>query len=296
MPNHNTETPPPRLSVIVPHYQDEVRLRRCLDALGPQISSTGQVELIVVDNNSANLDVDKLCADYPSARILVEYEQGAASARNRGIVEANGEHLLFIDSDCLPADNWVAAASDLIGLSDIVGGLVSVFDETPAPRSGSEAFETVFAFNNRYYVEKWNFTVTANMLTRRELFDAVGFFKSDVSEDKEWCLRACAAGFKIAYSDELAVSHPSRADWPALRKKWRRLSDEAFGLNGSSFKARTKWLIRAILVFLSPFAHVPKVLGSPKLSAWGERLRALETLFRLRTRRAVWMIQQALWQ
>lgn len=277
-------------AVIIPHYNDVTRLLRCLDALVPQLDD--KTELLVVDNNSS-ADLSPLFVAYPDLRVVNESKKGAAEARNRGVLETNAPILFFLDCDCVPAAHWLQTAQEIHGTADVIGGQITVFDETPAPRSGAEAFEAVFAFDNRAYVEAKGFSVTANLLTRRTVFEATGPFIAGLSEDLDWCHRATAAGFGLRYADDLQVSHPSRSDWAALRKKWQRLTEESFGVNGThGAAARLRWLLRAVLMPVSALAHTPRVLKSQKLTGQ-ERGRAVATLWRLRLQRAFWMASQA---
>lgn len=274
-----------RASVVIPHYNDAERLRRCLGALS-EMPELEAVEVVVVDNVSP-VDLGWM-AEFPFARLVVEPQRGAASARNRGVQETSAERIAFLDSDCVPRLDWLARVLDMpLGATDIVGGEITTFDETPAPRSGAEAFETVFAFNQRRYIEDKGFTVTANLVTTRDLFLRVGDLRDDVSEDVEWCHRAAAQGARVTYDPALSVSHPTRQDWPGLRKKWLRTTTEAYG-TGKSHKAR--WLAKAAAMPVSAVAHCARALNSPKLHGVGERMRAITTLFRLRFARSWWML------
>lgn len=274
-----------RAAIIIPHFDDAARLQRCLAALVPQLRSG--VEVVVVDNNSPTRP------DLPAAlRLVIEPQKGAANARNRGVAETTAPLLFFLDSDCVPAANWLDTALDASARADLVGGTVTVFDETPPPRSGAEAFETVFAFDNRGYIEKEGFSVTANLLTRRDIFEAVGGFRDGLSEDLDWCHRARAAGYRIVHAPDLQVSHPSRSDWPALERKWRRITRESFGVNGNGALARLKWALRALAMLPSIAAHAPRILRDARL-ARGEKFAALGTLARQRLTRMAWMLRQA---
>jgi GT2 family glycosyltransferase len=275
------------IAVIIPHYNDVARLARCLTALQPQLAP--DVELVVVDNASTD-SLDLARAALPGVRIVTEAAKGAALARNRGVAETTAPVLAFLDSDCLPAADWLAMAR-ITGAridGDLFGGRIDVFDETPPPRSGAEAFETVFAFDWRGYIEKKGFSVTANLVTRREVFQVTGPFIHGVSEDLEWCHRATAAGFRLRAAPDLRVGHPSRQDWPALRKKWVRMTREGFELEPS----RARWALKACAMPVSALVHLPKVLASSRLSG-NERFRGAATLIRLRLCRMVWMLQQA---
>jgi GT2 family glycosyltransferase len=291
---------PPAAAVIIPHYNDVARLLRCLDALAPQCgpgapAAGGGIELVVVDNGSTE-PLDPVRARHPWARIVTEPRKGAANARNRGVAETTAPLLLFIDSDCLPAPDWVAVALTALDRAgaDLVGGRVSVFDETPPPRTGAQAFETVFAFDFRTYIEKKGFSGSGNLVTRRDVFAATGPFVHGLSEDIDWCRRATARGFRLAYDDSLRVGHPSRNDWPALVRKWRRVTEESFGLNGRTLWRRAVWAARALAMPVSVLVHAPRVVTHPALHGPGERARALATLARIRLARAGWMLGQAL--
>lgn len=283
----------PDLAVIVPHYNDVARLLRCLGALVPQCGPG--VELVVADNGSTE-DLAPVRAAHPGVRILAEPQKGAAHARNRGVAATSAPLLAFIDSDCLPAADWIAAARGALSrtAADLAGGHVGVFDETPPPRTGAQAFETVFAFDFRTYIERKGFSGSGNLVTRRDVFLATGPFRHGPSEDLDWCRRATARGFRLAYDDRLRVLHPTRSDWPALARKWRRLTDELYEVNGRSHWRRLVWAGRALAMPASVALHAPRVLRHPGLAGPDERLRALATLGRLRMLRMGWMLGQAL--
>ena len=290
------------VAVIIPHYNDTVRLLRCLEALAPQFAAApGRAETVIVDNGSTDpLDaVRAAAAALPGVRVVAEGDRGAATARNRGVAATGAPVIAFLDSDCVPDPDWLATLLRLApglgsgGDAELLGGRIGVFDETPPPRTGAEAFETVFAFDNRSYVGRKGFSVTANLVTLRRVFEAVGPLVGGVSEDLDWCRRAVAAGYRLAYADELSVTHPTRSDWSALERKWRRMTVEGFGSNGGGPLDRLRWAGRALIMPASIVAHAPRVLCHPELSGQ-ERRRALETLARLRLRRCVWMLRQAL--
>ncbi|MEL6533068.1 MAG: glycosyltransferase family 2 protein, partial [Pseudomonadota bacterium] len=216
-------------AVIIPHYNDIDRLRRCLDALMPQVGP--DVEVVVADNNSP-IDLSTLPDDYPGLRVVIQTEKGAGPARNKGVEVTTAPWLMFIDADCVPAPDWLATGRRIAKEGAVIGGRVDVFDETPPPRSGAEAFEAVFAFKMERYLREEAFLGAGNLVTSRAVFNAVGGFRPAVSEDKDWSQRAAKAGFALDFDDAFAASHPSRQDWPALRHKWRRLTAEGFLLDG----------------------------------------------------------------
>lgn len=280
----------PRYAVVIPHYNDSRRLERCLAALEAQ--NREGVDIVVADNNSTQNLCD-LAARFDWVRFVIQPEPGAGLARNAGVAATSAPWLFFVDADCLPAEDWLAQAKRIAAgdPGTVTGGRVDVFHETPPPCTGAEAFEAVFAFKMRRYLEEEGFLGAGNLVVSREVFQATGGFRGAVSEDVDWSRRAAAAGFRLAFDDALVVGHPSRADWISLRRKWRRVTEESFALRKAEGRGRLGWALRACLMPASVIVHAPKVLNHPTLAP-RERWRATATLARLRFMRMIWMLGQ----
>lgn len=284
-----TDVPPlwPTVSIIIPHYNDLGNLRECLSCLRAQTFDPQHYEIIVSDNNSTcGLSaVSEACDRY--ARVVSAKKQGAGEARNSGVAHAQGQLLAFIDSDCRPAPDWLQRGTEALRSADVVGGRIIVGVEDPTSLTSAEAYELVFAFNNRRYVEDEGFSVTANMFTRRDVFDTVGPFRVGVSEDIDWGRRATALGYRIEYCADAVVVHPARRHWSDLTRKWRRLTSETYELTRQNRYGKLRWFARSWLVLLSAFVHIPAVLFSKELGSFGQRAKAIFGLVRLRTWRFV---------
>jgi len=270
----------PAVSVVVPHFEDLENLGRCLDALDAQ--TFRDFETIVADNASPSGAAAVAAVIAVRATLVIAPERGAGAARNAGVAAATGRILAFTDADCVPDPGWLAAGVAALAATDLVGGAMRVSfadDSAPTP---VEAFERVFAFDNRAYVEDKGFSVTANLFTRAHVFDAVGGFRAHVSEDADWCLRARAAGYRIAYAPAAIVAHPARRTWAQLTRKWERLVRESAALHRAHGGGAAGWRLRTWALPLSAVAHLPKVLGSSKLPRFGDRVAAAGILFRLR--------------
>ena len=88
------------ISVIVPVYNVENYIRECIDSILAQTLSF--FELILVDDGSKD-DSGRICDEYKAAdnriRVVHKKNGGLSSARNRGLDEAVGDYVCFIDSD-----------------------------------------------------------------------------------------------------------------------------------------------------------------------------------------------------
>jgi len=271
----------PAASIIVPHYNDLAALDACLRALEAQTYPRGQFEIVVADNHSpCGIDaVREVIAG--RAKLVNVSEQGAGPTRNGGATAASGRLLAFTDCDCLPEPGWLGAGLAALDRADIVGGKMTVLVDRSRPLTAAEAFELVFAFDNRTYVEVKDFTVTANLFVRKADFERVGGFRVGVSEDQEWCLRAKRMGLRIAYADDAVVGHPARRTWGDFLKKWRRLVAEQYQITREWRFGRLRWIIKTWALPFSIIAHAPRVLASNRIDA-GSKPKALVALARIR--------------
>lgn len=269
----------PRISVVIPHYNDPDSLRLCLDALERQTIGRDAFEIIVGDNNSPCGLAAVEAAVAGRARIVTILEKGAGPARNGAAAEARGEILAFTDSDCVVEPGWLAAGTARVAPGRFIGGHMYVLK--PEGRlNGAEALEMALAFDNEGYVRRTQFTVTANLFVMRADFERVGGFRVGVSEDLEWCHRAIASGLSIDYAPDASVGHPPRPDWSALLVKTRRIQRELYLFNIERPKGRLRWLVRSVAQPAMIPQDVAKILRTPGTK--GARLAAVTTLVRLR--------------
>ncbi|NLZ72366.1 MAG: glycosyltransferase [Bacteroidales bacterium] len=93
----------PKVSVIVPVYNAEQVLSKCVDSIINQ--QLKDIEIILVNDGSSD-NSGKICDEYAEKdkqiRVLHIENQGVSNARNRGIELANGEYIAFVD-----ADDWI---------------------------------------------------------------------------------------------------------------------------------------------------------------------------------------------
>lgn len=92
------------LSFIIPVFNGESTIKRCLTSIQELNYPKNQIEIIVVDNNSTDQTVN--IAKQFSVTIISESKQGRSHARNRGANAAQGEFLAFVDCDCVLDKNW----------------------------------------------------------------------------------------------------------------------------------------------------------------------------------------------
>ena len=275
-------SPLPRISVVVPHYDQLDQLDGCLRSLERQTLPRESFEIVVVDNASPVGEDAVRGVVRDRAIFAVEREKGAGPARNRGVALTQGPAIAFLDADCIAHPQWLEEGLKGLERFDLAGGRVDVSVLDESRMTGPEAFERVFAFDTLAYIRDKNFTISGNLFTTRTVFEHVGGFRNGVSEDMEWCQRAVAMGYTLGYHEAAAISHPARATWAELVRKWARMNRETRMLAQDRRFGTLRWLARSYLLPASILPHAVRVLRSPALPDRGARVRGLVTLARIR--------------
>lgn len=94
-----------KVSVIVPVYNVESYLKKCLDSLVNQTMASSELDIIIVNDGSPDNSqtiIDEYTAKYDNIRSFIKENGGLSDARNYGIALAQGKYITFLDSD-----DWV---------------------------------------------------------------------------------------------------------------------------------------------------------------------------------------------
>ncbi len=283
----------PRVSVIIPHFNMPDALARCLASVSAQ-ELDGDVEIIVVDNGS-RITPEAVLRDYPAVRYFVDPTPGPGPARNTGVAAARAPVLAFIDADCRAGPGWLKAAVEAVeaaGNRGVVGGDVCIDFVDPAHLTPVEAYEAVFAYRQRLYIERQGFSGTGNLAMHRDVHAAVGPFAGiGVAEDRDWGQRATAAGYRPVYIDAMRIYHPARPDLASLRIKWQRHVAHDWAEHRAAGKPLATWVAKALAMPLSVLVDAMRLLASSRLSGLANRLRGIGVLARVRLLRGAEMLR-----
>lgn len=282
-----------RISVIIPHLNQADALEACLLSLDAQTLGRSQFEVLVVDNGSLALPTD-VVARHPGTRLLQESRPGPGPARNTGVAAAAGEILAFVDSDCRAHPEWLKSALAALSASPpgtVLGGDVRIWHGEGSDLTAVAAYESVFAYRFKLYIERHGYSGTGNLVMFRREFDAVGPFAGiEVAEDMEWGQRARAAGLRFRYVPEMLVFHPARSSLQELYAKWDRQILHYRHMSEGTPAWRLRWTTRALLLLASPAAGLVTVLTSDRIKGFAPRCRAFAVLCAVRAHRAAVML------
>jgi len=101
----------PKVSIVIPSYNRRSFLEPCLESLIKQ--TIQKFEVIIVDDGSTDdtleflVEFKKTHADFNLRWFIHEKNLGANVARNRGVQEAKGTFVAFLDSDCIAKPEWL---------------------------------------------------------------------------------------------------------------------------------------------------------------------------------------------
>lgn len=119
-----------KFSIIVPAYNAEEYLERCIASMANQNFPCDKYEVIVINDGSTDGTLDllnNLCRKYSFLRYVTTVNGGLSRARNRGIKESVGEYLLFVDSDDSIRSNLLAQIYDELIKDDLDMMLMGLF-------------------------------------------------------------------------------------------------------------------------------------------------------------------------
>jgi glycosyltransferase involved in cell wall biosynthesis len=219
------------ISVCICTYNRSESLRRTLDSLAGQNNiNFNTIEVLVVDNNCTDGTtsvVDTFRGRLPVRRVT-ENRQGLAHARNRAVAEFRGDFLLFTDDDVRLSLGWLAAYQDAIqrfpGAGYFGGRILPDWGQGRPRWIGLEPLPLIDGvlvwFDHG--VETREFSATdpppfgANFAVKRDLFEKVGLFRTDLGtggmglgrgEETEFLMRARSCGGNGVYVGEALCFH-----------------------------------------------------------------------------------------
>lgn len=215
------------ISVVICTYNREQYIYECLSRVAKNTVKDGW-EIVLVNNNSTDntaAECERFVKDYmpKNYRYFVETQQGLSFARNRGIAEAHGDWLVFLDDDAMVEPDYIANLQKNLkehSEAKAFGGSIEPFFEGEAPAwlspwtmifvSAIDLGNAVVPFKNKQY------PIGANMGISRAAIERVGVFNTALGrvgnnllggEEKDLFNRIRQAGIEILYFPDIKVRH-----------------------------------------------------------------------------------------
>lgn len=223
------------ISVIIPTYNEEKNVERCLKSLKNQTVPRNEFEVIVVDGQSKDrtVEIAKRYAD----KVIQQKSKGVGGARNDGVAVATGNIIATTDADCILFEDWIERIQKNFDNKKIVGlfGPVKPIDiaeklkETlkDAPKNAIKLcflklrikmeelkYGMVWVFENLRLKLGMKFghygIYGANFACDRQAFETIGGYRNlPVLDDFEIGMRLKSLG-KIAFDNRMTVGYSVR--------------------------------------------------------------------------------------
>lgn len=203
-----TTSTPPRISVVIPAYNEEKNIGSCLRALGSQ--TVKPYEIIVANNNST--DKTAAIADEHGAKVILATEQGYVFALKTGMSATTGDVVAVVDADTLVATNWIEIITRTFSDPTIVGatGSIHIKDGNFLSRINDAVYKCFLVVNFALHTPH---LVGFNFAVRKVALDNINGLDTryKMGPDVELGLRLRHVG-KVVYVDDMVVS-PSMRRW-----------------------------------------------------------------------------------
>lgn len=178
-----------KLSIIIPHYNTGTQLRKLVLKLQKQVKDYPETEVIIIDDGSTE-DVKWLKST--GFRVFFQRNKGVSAARNRGLDNATGRYISFIDSDDDIEDDYIHTIYQIMRRSQCDYSIYRFFAGNRVSNNRDELL-------GNHAV--WSYSFTANCIGNERFNESMKVF-----EDYDW-LRRVVTPEKKRFECEKPIYH-----------------------------------------------------------------------------------------
>jgi len=227
-----------KTSVVIPHYNNNHRLKKTLYAVKREISNQKNIQVIVVDNKS-ELSPKAMVEDL-GFFFLEEtaYLNSPYSARNRGIEKAVGDIIILLDSTCVPQSNWLQNGLQFLSKNDAdIASSNILYEYSSGEPTLSEVWDSEFGVNVKKSIERRNYAPGGCLFIKRSMFDTLGLFDEGIRSGGDYTFTNTAVklGYKLMFCENSVVKYPAK-NYAELKTKAVRVGKGQIGVWYSSSK------------------------------------------------------------
>ena len=212
-----------KLSIIIPVYNVEKYIERCLLSFYKIKTPSNEYEIIIIDDESLDSSIEKVkfhMNKFENIRIIHQKNKGLGGARNTGLKEAKGEYVFFCDSDDFIIPNSFDSFFNKIYTSKVeigIGNFYNYFEN-------EEYYPSSFSINvtepmnltgyeciKKYYRKYINTMVWRSIYKREYLLKNNFFFNEEIYfEDVNWTPKVITNAERIKYFPILFYNYVQR--------------------------------------------------------------------------------------
>lgn len=261
-------------SIVIPTFNRPDELPACLHGIAKSDYPRDRFEVIVVDDGGRT-PLDRLITSFSDVlhiRLLSQTNSGPSAARNAGVRAARGKFVVFIDDDCVPADDWLSVLMERLreNPNRMVGGkTLNALTDNKYSEMSQRILDMAYSFYNAN-PDQAIFFASNNMAMPVESFRQIGGFRLDfrTAEDRELCDNWKHHGFPIIYEPRARMYHFHHLTLSSFLKQHFFYGRGAFRFNRSYAHRHSAsnlnfsfyvWMIKQITHIVSNMPLNPKI-------------------------------------
>ncbi len=200
----------PKISIIIPSYNEEKNISRCLDSVMNQTFSDFEVLCVDDGSNDKTFDIIKNYSEKDSRIIpLKNPDKGVSSARNFGIENAKGDYIGFVDSDdfiqpqmyeflyrAVTENNCDFSVCRYKKTSEFIQKKFEYKTDTFKPENFISFYDSEFTNNNELV-----FSAIWTKLISKEILKNIKFNNFRIGEDTVFNAQLCSKDYKSVFVD-----------------------------------------------------------------------------------------------
>jgi glycosyltransferase involved in cell wall biosynthesis len=243
----------PYVSIVIPVFNEECYLSSCLTSLMLLSYPRDRREILLIDNGSTDRTLE-IAQGFSDVSIYVKENAKVGAVRNYGVHKAKGSLIVFLDSDCVVAQEWLT-----FGVCKLINSPSSVIGGQYLLRDDPSWLEKYWILTSSNPTVTQNFLVGGCIFITKDIFQNVGGFDEylNAGEDSDLTVRLRKENFNVEIDPSLSVIHlgnPSSVRPFLTRQLWHS-SDY---INGLPHTLRDK----TFLLTLAFMAGAMGLLGS----------------------------------
>lgn len=220
-----------KISMIIPAYNVEQYLERCIESCEKQDISCSEYEILIVDDGSTDSTLsiaNCLSTKYKNIKVFSQENQGQSIARNFGLRESRGKYIWFIDSDDYIKENCLRQSLQALEENhlEILSFRMEVFKNDGCSFiSNLEDFEINKVYDGEYLI--MNNVIVGSVCSRiflKSFLDEhrLYFFPRILHQDSEFTLRCFSLVKRMLFLDEVFYSYEFNENSSTREKSYEK--------------------------------------------------------------------------
>ena len=232
------------LSIIVPVYNVEKYLHKCVDSLLAQDLSPEEYEIVLVDDGSTDHSgtiCDEYGLDHSNVRVIHQQNGGLSAARNTGIEVAQGKYVQFVDSDDYLEPNVLKSLIDKMEQDNLdvlrfnyrnVNEQYEVFEPNKESKPFVD-FRDEICDGLTFLTERLGFACYACQFVLKYELTRIRFTRGIYMEDTDWIPRLLLQTKRVTSVDTMVYNYMMRSGsitQSVDKKKKRKVLEDVLSL------------------------------------------------------------------